>query len=761
MAAGFLDVHPVVRVGRCACRGSRQTRRHEEGTGGRRVCAAGAEDKTSEAAQEAKTDAPAETDPFVLAILGVKPTNPEQWLQDIRALIQLNRPQLAKEYLKQFAESLPAADELARLQARFGSALFLQLSSLESLQPEGALVGNAVMQAADARIGNVQRLKGLVDRLDDENAAAKRLAMADLVQAGPLAVPVLIQVLADTTQAGVHPAAIRTLQAIGSGSVDPLIATLETTDDRLKAVAIRILGSLKARKAIPFLMAPAWAEGSDAAVRDAAVQALQEIVGSTPAQHESAVYLSRQLDSYLSGTVPADVDERGNVTLWVWDAEQQAPIERTLSAADASFANAARIVQQLYRVAPAQGNHRILHLATALEVAKRQEGYDRPLTASAAPIVAEAAQAGPGNLEQVLDLALDKRLYGAAIAAVDLLGDTQDVSLVQSSDGQPRLLARALLHPHRRVQFAAARAILKLDPHSTYAGSSHLPEVLGYLSASGGRRRVLIGDPRADVARTLAAYFDELGFDADTEVGGRALALRAFDSPDYVFALIGDGIDRPAYRELVQILRNDPRSADMPIGILVRAVNEQAAQRLAESDALTLAFPPPQTREDVEADAQRMLQVAGRRLVSADERFREASFALDALATLAGDSEKYGFYDLLRLEPRVQQALMIPTLAAKAARVLGLQGTPGAQTALIEFASAQVQPLADRQAAADAFRTAVDRRGLLLTRSQLQRQYELYNASEGLDRGTQDVLAAILDTIETPTRKAPPPTKED
>ena len=208
--------------------------------------APGAEGKKSEAAKEAKTDAPAETDPFVLAILGVKPTTPEQWLQDIRALIQLNRPQLAKEYLKQFSESLPAADELARLQARFGSALFLQLSSLESLQPEGALVGNAVMQAADARIGNVQRLKGLVDRLDDENAAAKRLAMADLVQAGPLAVPVLIQVLADPTQAGVHPAAIRTLQAIGSGSVDPLIATLETTDDRLKAVAIRVLGSLKA-----------------------------------------------------------------------------------------------------------------------------------------------------------------------------------------------------------------------------------------------------------------------------------------------------------------------------------------------------------------------------------------------------------------------------------------------------------------------------------------------------------------------------------
>jgi hypothetical protein len=55
----------------------------------------------------------------------------------------------------------------------------------------------------------------------------------------------------------------------------------------------------------------------------------------------------------------------------------------------------------------------------------------------------------------------------------------------------------------------------------------------------------------------------------------------------------------------------------------------------------------------------------------------------------------------------------------------------------------------------------VNRRGLLLTRTRLQQQYDLYNASEGLDRGTQEVLASILDTLETPTRKADPSKKED
>ena len=109
----------------------------------------------------------------------------------------------------------------------------------------------------------------------------------------------------------------------------------------------------------------------------------------------------------------------------------------------------------------------------------------------------------------------------------------------------------------------------------------------------------------------------------------------------------------------------------------------------------------------------------------------------------------------------MQQALLTPALAAQASRVLGLLGSPGAQQSLVEFASAEMQPLADRQAAAEALRVAVNRRGLLLTRARLQQQYDLYNTSEGLDRGTQEVLASILDTLEAPTRKADPSKKED
>ena len=195
--------------------------------------AAGDEGTAAEQPQEEAL--PPETDPFVLSVLEVKPTTPVHWLQDIRTLIQLNRPALAKQYLEQFAASLPAASELVELHTRFGSAFFLELSTQEALQPAGKEVADAVLQATDARRRDVERLAGLVDRLAGADAAARRLAMSDLVQAGPVAIPVLVEALADPTRAATHAAVQRTLAAIGPSAVPPLTAALASPDPAVPA----------------------------------------------------------------------------------------------------------------------------------------------------------------------------------------------------------------------------------------------------------------------------------------------------------------------------------------------------------------------------------------------------------------------------------------------------------------------------------------------------------------------------------------------
>ena len=55
--------------------------------------------------------------------------------------------------------------------------------------------------------------------------------MAELVQAGPVAVPALVQAVADATKAAAHPAIVQTLTAIGPSAVGPLTAALQSTDE--------------------------------------------------------------------------------------------------------------------------------------------------------------------------------------------------------------------------------------------------------------------------------------------------------------------------------------------------------------------------------------------------------------------------------------------------------------------------------------------------------------------------------------------------
>ena len=82
---------------------------------------------------------------------------------------------------------------------------------------------------------------------------------------------------------------------------------------------------------------------------------------------------------------------------------------------------------------------------------------------------------------------------------------------------------------------------------------------------------------------------------------------------------------------------------------------------------------------------------------------------------------------------------------------MGNLGTPGSQRTLVDLASRSTLPFDLRMAAVESFRTSVEHFGILLTTTQVTRQYERYNESERLDASTQRVLGLLLDCIEART----------
>jgi hypothetical protein len=303
----------------------------------------------------------------------------------------------------------------------------------------------------------------------------------------------------------------------------------------------------------------------------------------------------------------------------------------------------------------------------------------------------------------------------AAIAALEQLGDPQ---VLRTASSQASPLAEAMHFSDRRVRLAAALAAVRLAPGAPFPGAGRVAPALGWFVRTAGRSSVLVAHPRGEDAQTLVGFMNALGYQGEAAYTGRQLAERALIDPDYDFLLLSDAIDGPPVAELVQWLRRDYRTARVPIGVMARGENVAALRDALADDRYTLVFPRLHSTDVAARQIEGLKAIAGRNLVSMEERIAHARLALAALAELAQDNETLVQYDLLQQEEAVIVALYHPALSAAGAQVLGKFGTPRAQQALLEFARQSNRPQADREAAEKALEEAVRRRGMLFSRKE-------------------------------------------
>ncbi len=695
-----------------------------------------------------------ESDLVVLAIRQSNPTTPEQLGQAIRNVVHLGRPDEAKKYIGQLLAGSPDESTLVDLHRTLGSAMFMQMARDSRFAPEGPTLAKAVLDAAYAASHDPAHLAELIDKLSDADSAIRHTALVDLRSGGTDAVIALLGVLADSSRSAEHLAVRATLVNLKEVSIGPLVGALETRDEALLPQVIVVLSRLNASQVTPHLLRPYFTSDPDALVRKAAEYGLKKLLGELPTQHDAESFLARDTQAYLDGKLLGHVDYENMIAFWSWDAAKNEPVERRYPSATASLMMAARLAGDLYAIAPSNIDHRRLYLTALLESSKRAGGLAQPLATGDGTAHATAAALGVDAIADVLEYALAHDKTAAATGAIEVLRDIGDSQLLRSSSGRPSALALCLKHPDRRVQFAAVETIMKLDPVEPFAGASYLTEALGYFASTVGSRRVLVAHPRTDLAQTLVGMLQDIGFEADTAQTGRQALRLSVQYPDYEFVLVSDAVDNPAAGELIQQLRRDPRTTALPIGLMARQELFEQMQRLTEFDPLGETFPRPHDVASVALASRRLLERSGDELAVFDERMAHATTALSHLARLAEHSDKYAFYDLLRIEPTVVQALNTAQLTDQAARVLGFFGTPSAQRSLVEFASQNVRQLSNRQAAAAAFSAAISKRGLLLARNEIQVQYDRYNQSQTLDSETQAVLGSLLDAIELPTRQS-------
>lgn len=557
-----------------------------------------------------------------------EPKTAEQLFTAVDQLLRLNRSDVAQDYWQQLL-ALPLSDtQRAQLHEKFGTARLIRLSRATGLTPAPAEFVSQVFTAARRVADDPSRLQQLVEKLQATDRDTQYQAAVQLLRAGSRAVPVLVQHLAKSPADAndrVAPVAMEIMQRLGADAVDPLIAFQSSDEEALRLVALRGLAVANQPGSLPYLVQPLFGSSSAQEQRVASA-AWQRMTGQIPDRSEAIQLVRHAAErAYARNEGSATADSPQKVR-WIWSSSQQQPVPTTVAASDSAALDAARLYRDLWQL-EAQAADQLRYFTSRLEVEQTQVGLDQPLPREEGAVFAAASKAGSWVLSQVLAQALADGHDGAAIGACELLGATQDFSVLQADGTNLSPLALALTHPSARVRFAATQAIGELKPMVSFAGQGHWEDALRYFSASEGRRLVIVAHPQPLYGQKFAGLLSEFGYQAKTVTTSQQLIKAATESPDVELILVSDAMNEETVWANLESLRAGPKTARIPVAILSRQSRLDEMQLIAEDQPRVLVLAETIDGSQLATNVPQLHERAGRDYIPAERRLEQATAA--------------------------------------------------------------------------------------------------------------------------------------
>jgi hypothetical protein len=686
-------------------------------------------------------------DAAVAAVLDLPRETPAAKLRAVLMLIDLGHSDVAALILPELLQMRLDAKQQAALVNELGSAPFMKLIRLDAPPVAGGGPGplagarafaQACLAAAEAEARSPARIAQLIAQLNAPTEEDRYAARVDLRATGDPGIAAAFAALAKAQTEDARANLLLALADMRPAVDGPLLAVLADSQGQLRRDAAELAGHLKLAAAAPFLATIAISNDPSAAAT--ARTALAKLGAPPPTRDEAEILLRRKIASLMEQ--PAGDEARG--VWWSWNNQLQSLTSAEYPAAALRALTAARLARAL---AEAGGlgeptDARLVSLY-GLEEAALLGGQPAPA------LVKIIASLTPAELSTVLGDAIKGNHLAAAVALAGELGRRGDASILATSDGRPSPLAAALTSPVRELRFAALGAVMQLAPTRSFPGSSGVADSLWYFAAGAGDLAAITAASDIIQASNWAGQLRGLGYEATPVRTGRDALEAATDpatSPRLAVIVLDSDIGQPLLGEVVYQLRTSDRTAQVPILICSSAPRLATAHLIAQNNPLVLAMPRPHAEDALAALVEQALALAGRPPAAKEVRTAQAAQALAWLAKLLAEGSPYD--ELRRDASLVNRTMHVNELSGPSLALLATLGTAESQAALADFVSAQSLPIESRRQALAALATNVQRAGLQLSRDQILRQYDRYNASETADPETQQVLGQALDVIE-------------
>jgi HEAT repeat protein len=583
-----------------------------------------------------------------LESFAVQPQTPDELIKAIDYLVRVGLENQAVPLANKLAAIESDDESLDALRQSIGSSKLLALQSTGDPNLNAAMSRFVDKLNAAARTVALdpERARKLIDQLS-ATPEEREIAIESLARLGSSTVDEFVRELSDPNLAADKRNALQqALNRMESSAVPGLVGALRHPDKAVRASVVEALGQIGDSRALPWVVFEAnRPQGAGAAASNAVADLNDGKFVDDPAR-----FLLSEAGRYLDRDVFFGDPE---VEAWFWDERDKSMKSLTMPADSARGAIGYRLAKMAMELDPQSEAAHALIVSILIDEETRRLGSEFP---EKDPLGAwpMALASGPRTLGYVLKRAmLTGRHENVAVLATRALGQTLRESDLVSGNGRPHILVEALDSPDRRVQFEAAKALLKLAPSKAFPGSSRVvPTMARFLRSNPYAPRAVVINDHVGKGSDWVSYTKSMGYDAILETSSsdafEEIAIRG----DVELILLSTFLDPAgwALHETVANLKADSRTSGIPlivvgpldarsrlstllggshqVGFMVEPADENWAKRQIESQLARLPH------EGLSADERRDYSVEAGTLLGKSAAAGDASIFAQAIQSL-------------------------------------------------------------------------------------------------------------------------------
>jgi hypothetical protein len=699
-----------------------------------------------------------------------KPTNTAEYWNAIQFEIDVGKYDLAATHLRNLIAYKPSEADLVKLADEFGVAAFLKLRNIPKWSDDAKVEKEAranveqliklVTDAVRKVRSDPARIQGYIKNLGaspEENA----YALKELARSGAVVVPYVLDEL-KRADPELRVRLLGALRRLGPDTIEPMIAALDSDDARLKVDLIRIFVQRHAPQVVPYLWFLSASPSQPDEVRREATQALAYFLETPEGKLPPAKYeLTREAERYYLHQVK--FPNPAAVTVWRWDGQRVVegwPNARTIPADKAEEYYGMRLASQALLLDPAFTPAQVVLLSLVLDKTQSKAGLDQTLDRVAPAVHGLLGTVQPALVNAVLERALQERRVPVIIGAVRDLGERAEVRAVRPLGRLQPPLVRALYYPDRRVQMAAAEAMLRIPNSAISLTSARVVEILRRAVAAEPAVRepskVLIGFFNEDVRNGVAAAVAAAGYEPIKVGTGREIMLRLGQAADIALLLFEETLPDPGLANLLGQLHADTFASQLSVLLTASAEREPAVRRYTARWPNITVIPAPLAIDPraIQPLIRARLGDPANPTLSPAELKTYAERSIRNLARVAR-GEVAG-YDVIPAGPTVLAALRTPTRLTPEGQISAIDvasrlRSGNAQTVLVNVIADAKRPMAVRVAAANGLVRSMQEFSPLVTRDQARALAALY-AQPNLELPLKNSLAPIIGSLQPSDR---------